>query len=199
MLWDVEEVAGLEWHLRIYRNGRDVAQTARELYVIDFFGLTIEEARQKYPEAFQWILDRVKPERDQNRRDASRDAWWIFGEARATFRPASGLSRFIATPTTAKHRFFVFLDGTILPDDSLTSIALNDAFYLGVLSSGVHVCWALEAGSTLEDRPRYIKSRCFEPFPFPAATECKNPAFANLANNSTPIANVSKNCIRRSR
>jgi hypothetical protein len=30
--------------------------------------------------------------------------------------------------------------------------------------------WALAVGATLEDRPRYIKSHCFEAFPFPDAT-----------------------------
>jgi hypothetical protein len=38
---------------------------------------------------------------------------------------------------------------------------------LGVLSSSVHEAWALAQGGTLEDRPRYNKSRCFETFPFP--------------------------------
>jgi hypothetical protein len=27
------------------------------------------------------------------------------------------------------------------------------------------------AGGTLEDRPRYNKTRCFDPFPFPACDE----------------------------
>jgi hypothetical protein len=48
-------------------------------------------------------------------------------------------------------------------------IALEDAFALGVLSSRIHVTWALEAGGTLEDRPRYNKTVCFDPFPFPGA------------------------------
>ncbi len=39
---------------------------------------------------------------------------------------------------------------------------------LGVLSSDVHVEWALATGGTLEDRPRYNQSRCFETFPFPS-------------------------------
>jgi len=38
---------------------------------------------------------------------------------------------------------------------------------LGVLSSTIHHLWALSAGGRLEDRPRYNKSRCFDPFPFP--------------------------------
>ena len=49
----------------------------------------------------------------------------------------------------------------------LVNIALDDASALGILSSKVHVTWSLAAGGTLEDRPRYNKTRCFETFPFP--------------------------------
>lgn len=52
----------------------------------------------------------------------------------------------------------------------LVNIAIDDAFALGVLSSRIHVCWALAQGGTLEDRPRYNKTRCFETFPFPSCT-----------------------------
>jgi hypothetical protein len=78
------------------------------------------------------------------------------------------LRRFIATVETAKHRFFVFLDAMILPDHKLNVFALDDAFFLGVMSSRIHTTFALAAGSTLEDRPVYLQSRCFLPFPFPA-------------------------------
>ncbi len=50
----------------------------------------------------------------------------------------------------------------------LITIGTSDALHLGVLSSSLHVIWALAAGGTLEDRPRYTKSSCFEPFPFPS-------------------------------
>jgi hypothetical protein len=79
------------------------------------------------------------------------------------------LPRYIATVETAKHRLFQFLDAAILPDHMLIAIASDDAFHLGVLSSRVHVAWALATGGTLEDRPRYNKTRCFETFPFPDA------------------------------
>lgn len=61
-------------------------------------------------------------------------------------------------------------DAALLPDNMLTALALEDASHLGVLSSRVHTRWALSAGGTLEDRPRYTKARCFDPFPFPAPT-----------------------------
>ena len=165
-------IAGLERHIRQYRNGRDITSVPRGVLVIDLFGLTADEVRARFPEVYQWVHDRVKPERDHNNRLSYRSNWWIHGEPRREFRPALvGLRRYIATVETSKHRFFVFLDASILPDNMLVNIAIEDAYFLGVLSSHVHVAWALAAGGTLEDRPRYNKSRCFEPFPFPDANE----------------------------
>ncbi|WP_087866119.1 class I SAM-dependent DNA methyltransferase [Comamonas thiooxydans] len=163
-------VPGLERHIREYRNGRDLTATPRDVLVIDMFGLTSEEARQRYPVAYQWLLERVKPERDQNNRESRRKNWWLFGETNPKLRrQLTELPRYIVTVETAKHRVFLFLDMSILPDNMLVAIASADALLLGVLSSTVHVSWALAAGGTLEDRPRYNKSRCFETFPFPDA------------------------------
>jgi hypothetical protein len=159
---------GLERHIREYRNGRDINATPRDVMVIDTFGLGADELRQRFPAVYQWLAERVKPERDQNNRAVYRDNWWLFGEPRKDLRPAlMGLPRFIATVETSKHRMFQFLDASVLPDNMLIAIASDDAALLGVLSSQVHGEWALALGGTLEDRPRYNKTRCFETFPFP--------------------------------
>jgi hypothetical protein len=50
-----------------------------------------------------------------------------------------------------------------------------------VLSSQVHVAWALAQGGTLEDRPRYNKTRCFETFPFPALNEAQKTEIGRIA------------------
>ncbi len=168
-----DEAVGLEADAPIkdYRNGRDLTDRPRGVKLIDLFGLTAEEVRQRYPATYQRVLERVKPERDQNARATYRDNWWIFGEPRRELRPMlASLPRYIATVETAKHRVFQFLDAAIAPDNMLVCLAVDDAWALGVLSSRVHVAWALAAGGTLEDRPRYNKTRCFETFPFPAAT-----------------------------
>jgi len=154
--------------IRDYRNGRDLTDTPRGVKVIDAFGLSAAQLRAQFPAVYQWLLERVKPERDQNNRATYRDNWWIHGEPRKVLRKQlTGLPRYIATVETAKHRTFQFLDASILPDNMLVAIASPDAFTLGVLSSRVHITWALVQGGTLEDRPRYNKSRCFETFPFP--------------------------------
>ena len=156
--------------IREYRNGRDLTQTPRGVYVIDLFGLSEEDVRDRYPAIYEWVYNRVKPERDQNRRASYCERWWIHGEPRSVLRLAlAGLQRYIATVETSKHRFFAFLDNAVLPDNMLIAIALDDAYHLGVLSSRIHVAWALAAGGRLGvgNDPRYNKSRCFEPFPFP--------------------------------
>ncbi|MBK7005752.1 MAG: hypothetical protein IPH37_11915 [Burkholderiales bacterium] len=151
-----------------YRNGRDLTEAPRGVKVIDAFGLSADELRTQFPAAYQWLLERVKPERDLNNRESRKKNWWLFGEANPKLRTQlSGLPRYIATVETAKHRLFQFLDASILPDNKLVAIALNDPFHLGVLSSHAHGQWAQAAGSTLEDRPVYVKTTCFETFPFP--------------------------------
>jgi hypothetical protein len=175
-------VPGIERHIRPYLGGRDVTRRSRDFMVIDLFGLTETEIRQRFPDVYQWVLDRVKPEREQNNRISYRNFWWIFGEPRAELRPAVvELDRFIVTAATAKHRIFTFLDARVLPDDGLIAIALTDAFRFGVLSSRIHVAWAQNAGGTLEDRQRYNQSRCFDPFPFPDCGECQRPTIAAIA------------------
>lgn len=81
--------------------------------------------------------------------------------------------RFVCTVETSKHRFFQFLDGDLAPDNMLIAIATQDAFHLGVVSSRIHVVWALAAGGRLGvgNDPRSNKTACFDPFPFPAVTD----------------------------
>ncbi len=154
--------------VRDYRNGRDLTDKSRGAKVIDAFGLTAEELRIQNPAVYQWLLERVKPERDTNRDAQIKENWCLHGRTRGEIRRAlKELPRYIATVETAKHRTFQFLDASILPDNMLIAIAVNDAFALGLLSSQLHAEWALVTGGTLEDRPRYNKTRCFETFPFP--------------------------------
>ncbi|MDQ5908920.1 MAG: hypothetical protein QG599_1013, partial [Pseudomonadota bacterium] len=153
------------------RNGKDLTSRPRGVYAIDFFGLSHDQAWNQFPAAFQRVLDGVKPERDQSQRAAYREKWWIFAEARPDLRAAKlGLPRYIATAMTAKHRVFTFLESAILPDQGLIAITLDQGFWLGLLSSRLHIVWALANGGTLESRPRYNNSRCFETFPFPDAS-----------------------------
>ncbi|MCB5945838.1 DNA methyltransferase, partial [Acidocella sp. KAb 2-4] len=174
---------GLEEHIRDYRNGRDLTAHARGVMVIDLFGLSEDEVRVRFPEVYQHLLLMVKgPRQEQCDRSPTTDAkaylklWWLFGKPRQELRPAlEGLPRYIATVETTKHRVFQFLDISILPDNKLINVGSGDAFHLGVLSSQIHTVWALRAGGWLGvgNDPVYVKSQCFDPFPFPNATEAQ--------------------------
>ena len=126
------KIKNLENHIKPYFNGRDISQRPRGVLVIDLEGLSSSEVQKEFPDVFQRILDRVKPERDQNREPYRRENWWVFGRKHTDLRRSiTGLSRYIVTAMTAKHRVFSFLDGTALPDQGHVSIDLDDAFYLG--------------------------------------------------------------------
>jgi hypothetical protein len=175
---------GLENYVREYRNGRDLMARSRGVLVIDMYGMTAEEVRTNYPEIYQHLLTTIKPERDANRDVDIKRRWWLFGRTRDEIRPAlAHLGRYVATVETAKHRVFQFLDASILPDNMLVAIGLADGFPLGVLSSRLHGIWALRAGGWLGigNDPRYSKSRCFDPFPFPVATDTQKQTIGEIA------------------
>ena len=175
---------GIERHIRDYRNGKDITQRSRGAKVIDLFGLSEEGLRKQWPSLYQWVFERVKPERNVNPRESRRKYWWIFGEPVSKWREmVEGLPRYISTVETSKHRFFVFLDKSILPDNKLVNIALDDAYFLGVLSSRLHVAWALATGGHLGvgNDPVYVKTACFEKFPFPVLAKSQQTRIRALA------------------
>jgi hypothetical protein len=79
------------------------------------------------------------------------------------------LRRAIVAPLTSKYRLFIFCDAKTAADSTTVLFALDDAFHLGILSSRIHVGFSLAAGGRLGvgNDPRYNKSDCFDPFPFP--------------------------------
>mgnify|MGYP000492356361 CR=1 FL=1 len=156
--------------VRPYRNGRDLVEGKSERFIIDFFGLSAEEASQSYPRLWQHILAAVKPFREQVRRDNHRLNWWIFGEARPAMREAFGaLDRFAGTTETAKHRLFSFISTAVLPDQKIRVVATSDAAALALLTARPHCHWAEISGGRqgVGNDLVYNNVACFDPFPFP--------------------------------
>lgn len=160
--------------VRAIINPQDVLRGRTPRRIIDFFGIDEEAARKASPKAYQQVRDRVKPLRDQNKRDSIRRLWWRFAWERPVIRQAlHGLKRYFVTLETSKHRFFVAVPGDYLWDGSLFAVATEDWSVMGVLSSRVHLPWALAAGSRLGvgNDPRWRNNTCFDPFPFPKSEE----------------------------
>ena len=157
---------GLADHILPYRHGRDITQRPRGVMVIDLFPLSANEVRDRFPKVYQHVVQHVKPERDTNREDYRRTYWWWFGRKNTLLRGfIEGISRFIATAETSKHRLFQFLDRNIRPDNRLVCIGISNPVLFAVLSSRIHIVWSLAIGGVLEDRPIYTKSVTFDPFP----------------------------------
>jgi len=170
--------------VRSYRNGRDITGTPRGLLVIDCYGLTAEDVQKAYPRLYQWLLDRVKPARDTHRDKDLREKWWLHRRNNDDLRNSvRGLNCYIATAQVSKHRFFSFLDSSILPDDKLIAIALDEPKWMGVLSSRIHALWSIAVGGALGvgNDPVYNKSRCFEAFPFPTLNDSSAARIGELA------------------
>ncbi len=180
-----EKIAELEPRsqalLKPWIGGIAIQRSADPKTAIDACALSLAELRTNHPLVFQHLMDTVWPERKENNRKSVRENWWVYGEPRNTFRPAlSGLQRMIVTSLTSSQRVFVFLASDTVADSTTVLFALDDDVALSVLSSRFHVAWALSAGGTLEDRPRYNKSLCFDPFPFPDPTEAHKARLRSL-------------------
>jgi hypothetical protein len=182
-----------ESHVRPYRNGRDLTARARGIFALDFFGLTSEQVRNRFPEAYQYLARTVKPERDRaavqsSTRDAQEYAekWWLFCKPRQELRQfVAGLNRFVVTVQTAKHRVFQFLNASLMPDQKLMVFGLSDAFSQGVLSSRIHTVWTLRTcgWQGVGNDPVYVKTQSFDWFPFPAANEMQKQCVRAIAED----------------
>ncbi|TAK24000.1 MAG: class I SAM-dependent DNA methyltransferase [Chloroflexota bacterium] len=165
--------------VRPWVNGLDVTRRPRDMWIVDF-GTDMSEAEAALYEApFELVRKSAKEVRAASR--TTRAEWWLHERPRVEMRKALfPLSRFIATPTVAKHRLFVWLREPVLPDHQLIVIARSDDYFFGVLHSRVHEAWSLEMCTWLGvgNDPRYTPSSTFEtfPFPWPPGTEPKGDA-----------------------
>ncbi len=156
--------------LKMFSDASDLTKNPHgnpERWIIDFNDMSLENA-SNYKLPFAHLKTTVKPERDKNRREITKQNWWQYGEKRPALRRAiSFLSCYFSVPRHSK--WFIFLPCQInwLPADSTTVVTSDDFYVLGILTSKIHRIWVKAQSSTLEDRTRYTHNTCFETFPFP--------------------------------
>ncbi|MEO1206470.1 MAG: DNA methyltransferase, partial [Pseudomonadota bacterium] len=151
-----------------YLVAEDITDRDEERFIVDFSGLTEEQAAQ-YAAPFKFI----EPVKLHRARMAQKDAlatWWQFWRSRNSSRvKLASLSRYIATPRSAKHRVFTFVDARIVPDNAVVWFATDSVLHLGLLHSRIHEVWTRRRCSYqgVADTPRYKHTDVFVPFPFP--------------------------------
>jgi hypothetical protein len=148
----------------------DLVRRSRGKWTIDF-GLMPMEQAALYEMPFEYVQVHVHPIRSRNRRAAYAEKWWQYAEARPGMRRAlEGLGRFVATPSLAKHRVFVWMNPEVLCNQQTLVFARDDDYFLGVLHSRAHELWARGTGTQLREAEsgfRYTPTSTFETFPLP--------------------------------
>ena len=156
--------------VRPWVNGLDVTRRSRDMWIVDFGVGMPEPEAALYEAPYEYVRRHVKPERDAVRNPLERSRWWLHARPAPDMRRAvEPLRRFVATPTVAKHRLFVWLSHPTLADHQLVVFARMDDYFFGVVHAKPHELWALRMGTSLEDRPRYTPTSTFETYPFPWA------------------------------
>ncbi len=156
--------------VRPWVNGLDITRRRRNMWIIDFgVDMSLEEARL-YEKPFEYVQRVVYPERQTTTTPRARQIWWRHEAPRPEMRQAlQGVNRFIATPSVAKFRLFVWLATDILADHQLLVFARDNDYFFGVLHAYLHEIWSLRMGTWLGkgNDPRYTPTTTFETYPFP--------------------------------
>jgi hypothetical protein len=149
-------------------NGADLAKRRSGDWILNFGTLTEADA-SLYERPFEFAKLHIYPIRLQSRTPKNHSVWWQFERSRPEMFAAFGSQpRYIATCLVAKHRFFVWQHRQVVPENVVIVVARADDTTFGILHSRFHELWSLRMGTSLEDRPRYTPTTCFETFPFPA-------------------------------
>jgi hypothetical protein len=156
-----------------YLGGAEVNSSPTQYFsrfIISFEGMSLEDA-EKWPELLDILREKVKPERDKNRRDARKKNWWRFGEPTPALSTAlESLDNCLVIPQQFPNCVRVALQ----PADRIFSqklIVLPNAGFadFAVLQSRIHDAWVqLNCGRMgAANTPVYSVNDCFQTFAFP--------------------------------
>lgn len=168
-------------------NGAHVVQRSSDKWIINF-GEMVEADAALFEQPFAHVRELVLPERQKSRADGERNRWWLLARrAPSLFARLKRCSRILVTPEVAKHRVFAWLPLQVVPDKNLVVVCRDDDTSFGILQSKHHRLWSLRLGTSLEDRPRYTPTTCFETFPFPERLTPNTPS-DEYANDPRAVA-----------
>ncbi len=140
-------------------------------FVVDFGERTFDEARS-FAAIFAIVGEKLRKPTDR----ADENKWWWFRRRRPELHHAiSHLEMVLVRPYVAQFPSFVFLDTKLVVSAPHTVFASNSYALFCMVQSQAHEMFSSSFGLSLEDRPVYTPSDCFETFSLPAGFE------ANLA------------------
>lgn len=174
-----------------YINGDDLNSNPEQRpsrWVINFWDWP-EKRAETYKEPYDWIKERVYPERLKKSKEKSyrkiMSMWWLFWRHRPELYHAIGRGHHFechprnwspnASPSPAvlaitrvsKTLAFSFIDSNITFSDATVVFALGRGRDLALLQSNVHAVFAWQHASRLKSDLRYSPTDALEPFAFP--------------------------------
>jgi hypothetical protein len=158
-----------------YIGGEDILDNPisdSDRYAIYVGQMSEADFRSQYPDLFQIVYDKVRPERLSKSARVAKSPWWQFLWPRPRlFAKMRQLPLVIVRPKVAKHHAFVVKESDNLYSNLNAVICWSSWSAYTVLQARFNELWARFFASTLEDRLRYTPSDCFETFPFPTDFE----------------------------
>lgn len=135
-----------------------------------------------FPDCITIVEKRVKPERTRTRlnhkgetefvlRKPMPQLWWIYAEKRpALYKSISRLNQVLVIALTSKTLSPIFLDNSLVLDQSIIVTASEEVLMFVSMASSFHYWWTMLYGTPLKTDARYSVNNCFETFPFPELT-----------------------------
>ncbi|WP_295433095.1 DNA methyltransferase [uncultured Thiodictyon sp.] len=156
--------------LKPWMNGLDLTRRPSNTWLIDFGSTMDAEDAALFEQPFDYIAQHVRPSRELSRNATLRRFWWRHERRRDDLLTLiERLPRFMATARVAKHRLFVWVHSSVIPDCQLIVVTRADDTTFGILHSRFHELWSLGLCTWLGkgNDPRYTPTTTFETFPFP--------------------------------
>jgi hypothetical protein len=154
-----------------YLSGKDVSSRpdqSASRWVINL-GDRSEAKAAEYPDVFEIVIDRVKPERDKKARKQYREKWWQFAERQGRLYEAiTAMQHVVCLTLVGKNVLPAIVPTGQVFSHKLGVFAYDDYAHFGLLTSAFHWWWSVTHTSTLETRVNYSVTDCFETFPRPA-------------------------------
>ena len=121
-----------------------------------------------WPELLAIVEERVKPDRDSQKRKALRERWWHYAEKRPGLnRAIAALDHVLLIPRVSNTFAFASLPASVVHNEKTVVFPFSVSSPFAHLQSRVHETWVRFFSTTLKDDLQYTPSDCFETFPFP--------------------------------
>lgn len=142
-------------------------------WVINFVNWDENKCRLDYPDCFEIVKNRVKPERDLlwGKGNATADdrarRWWQF--ARQTlklYNTIAPLKRVLVNSQASKYISPEFIAGDYVFDQAVIVLSFDRDIHLAIFNSFAHTLWSEKYRTTIGGTSYYLPSKAVEPFPF---------------------------------